>query len=523
MIYKLILSGFLFLFGSLHLVRQVQMLQQNSYYISRYSKWAASHKADAGFVKAILVSLGFSYSYSKIDAVTTLILIACIIIFGLISVKKNKASIKPLVFTARVKRLFAAAIVIMTVFAALYVTFDGTAALIFKLLLLIFAFLPFVTAVLSVFVMSPVEKAVSNYYINDAKKLLKGHRNLKVIGVTGSYGKTSTKYILGRILSEKYNTLITPESFNTPMGVVRTVRESLRPQTEIFVCEMGAKQVGQIKEICKIADPDLAVITSVGPQHLDTFGSIENVLKTKFELADWVKEKNGKSFLNLDNELIKENANGYDYISYGTKNDADFVAKNISYSKNGVSFDVVNKDRKISLTSKLLGLHSVLNITCAVSVAVELGLSDDEIRFAVSKLKPISHRLELKPFLSGATLIDDAYNANPDGCLEAVRVLGSFEGMKKIIVTPGLVELGEKEYECNKALGSEAGKRCDVIILVGKKRSIPLADGVKETDFNTENLFVVDSFKEAYAMLQTICDNNTAVLFENDLPDNYVG
>ena len=164
------------------------------------------------------------------------------------------------------------------------------------------------------------------------------------------------------------------------------------------------------------------------------------------------------------------------------------------------------------MTTRLLGRHSVLNILAAAAVGFHLGLTDSEVKYAVSQLKPVAHRLELKPFLNGAVLIDDAYNANPEGCLEAVRVLGSFEGLKKIIVTPGLVELG-----------LAAGKTCDVVILVGEKRAVPMADAVATLDFPKENLHIVKSFAEAMELLRRIADKNSAVLFENDLPDNYAG
>ena len=228
-------------------------------------------------------------------------------------------------------------------------------------------------------------------------------------------------------------------------------------------------------------------------------------------------------FLNTDNIYIAEKAKNYDCITYGTAGGCNCRAENISYSANGIKFDIVSGDLRFSVRSKLLGMHSALNITAAAAVALNMGLSCEQIAFAVSKLKPVAHRLELKKYIGGSTLIDDAYNANPDGSLEAVRVLGSFEGMTKIIVTPGLVELGEKEYECNARLGEEAGKLCDVIILVGKKRSVPLLDGVRRTNFDLSKLYIADSFADAVKIMQTLCNENTAVLFENDLPDNYAG
>ena len=249
--------------------------------------------------------------------------------------------------------------------------------------------------------------------------------------------------------------------------------------------------------------------------------SIENVFKTKFELADAVAKNNGLTFVNGDSKEIIDRING-DYKIYGTNKDFEFFAENISYGRYGSEFDVTLGDEKIHLTTKLLGLHSIIDIVGAVALSYSLGVNANDIKYAVASLKPAEHRLEMKNFTANSILIDDAYNSNPEGCLEAVNVLGSFEGMKKVIVTPGLVELGEKEYECNYALGKKAAEKCDVIILVGKNRSKPMQDAVNDSDFNKENLHVVSSFKEAMEIYSAIADNNTVVLFENDLPDNYL-
>ena len=157
----------------------------------------------------------------------------------------------------------------------------------------------------------------------------------------------------------------------------------------------------------------------------------------------------------------------------------------------------------------------------AVGIAIDLGLSDNDIKYAVESLQATEHRLQLKPLFNGALLIDDAYNANPSGCLEAMRVIGSFSPMKRIVVTPGLVELGEKEEECNEALGREASKNADVIILVGEKRSVPIKKGVLAGGFNEENLYIAKTFNDAVEIFRPMCDKNTVVIFENDLPDNY--
>ena len=386
---------------------------------------------------------------------------------------------------------------------------------------IILSVFPELLCFISLFALKPIEKMIAKHYINDAKKILSSVYGIKVIGITGSFGKTSTKYILSRILSEKYNVLHTPESFNTPMGVVRTIREKMKADTEIFVCEMGAKNVGDIKEICDIVHPDLGLITSVGAQHLETFKSLDNVFKTKFELYDAVSHKGGKVFANGENEIISQKANE-DVILYSLSEGKKYYAENISAGRFGASFDIVLGDEKVSVSTKLLGRHNILNIVGAAAVAHSLGVSAEDIAFAISRLAPTEHRLEMKTSTQGSLLIDDAYNANPEGCLEAVNVLGSFDGMTRVIITPGLVELGDKEFECNKALGKAAANVCDKIIFVGQKRSEPLVEGVRETDFNTENMYIASSFMEAMEIYSSFADSNSVVLLENDLPDNYL-
>ncbi len=211
------------------------------------------------------------------------------------------------------------------------------------------------------FVKRSVDKAVTRWYINDAKRILKEHKDLTVIGITGSYGKTSTKFILNRILSEKYNVVATPHSFNTPMGVVRTVREYLKPQTQIFICEMGAKNIGDIKEICDIVHPRYGIITSVGEQHLDTFKTVDNVFKTKFELATEVLNNGGEMFVNGDSKELISRIDKTLYSVYGTDS-FDFKATDICYGKNGSDFTLNLGDSEVRLSTRLLGLHNILNI-----------------------------------------------------------------------------------------------------------------------------------------------------------------
>lgn len=509
-----IAMGVAFIGGLFSLTRQAQMLQQNSYFPSRYIKWLKGEKCGLTVLSLIYLLviiacllLNFGVAALVLSIISTALKISR-------SKRLQQKSIKKLVYTARVKRQYITLIVLLLIIFVLGITYSKNIFIIGLAL----SFMPAVSILLVRTINAPIEKMVANYFISDAKRMLKNHTALRVIGVTGSYGKTSTKYILAEILNQKFNCLYTPQSFNTPLGVVRTVRENLKADTGIFITEMGAKNKGDIKEICDIASPDIAVITSVGPQHLDTFKSIENVTATKFELADCVKKKGGKIFLNTDNEYISEKASEYKHTSYGASGDVKY--ENVTYTKSGAEFDIVADGTTIHIVTKLLGMHNVSNITAAVAVALSLGVSPKDIAFAARRLKPISHRLEMKSFTSGAILLDDAYNANPVGSIEAVNVLGSFDGYTKIIVTPGLVELGEKEYECNYNLGAAAADVADEIILVGKMRAVPLKAAIDDKGF-TGKVHIVDSFSEALAIMNLKANDKTVFLIENDLPDNY--
>lgn len=511
----MIISGLLLAIGGCFaLSGDLHMLQQNSYYLSRYFRWL---KGSLGCYAlrifwAILLCVASLnlYTFAAASALFA-------IVYILSAPLKQKKAIKPLVVTARVKRQFATAGIILLGLGA-------TGAFLWKYaicLLIIFACVTPLTACIVKLINEPIEAAVRQYYISDAKRILRRHKPMTVIGITGSYGKTGTKFALARILQEKYNVAFTPASFNTPMGVVRTIREQLKPTDDIFIVEMGAKNIGDIKEICDIVHPDMGIITSVGPQHLETFKTIDNVARTKFELADAVSKKNGRVYLNVDSEPIAAKAGEYACVRYGSK-DADSVISDVTSGRYGASFILTRNGEPITLQTKLLGAHNVQNLAGIVTVAIDLGVSERDIRFAVSKLDPVEHRLQLKPFINGSVLIDDAYNANPAGSLAAVDVLASFEGCRKIIVTPGLVELGDKEYQYNFDLGKKAAELLDEVILVGEKRSVPLADGARSVDgFSEERLHVVASFKDAMTLLGGMTDSSCAVLFENDLPDNY--
>ncbi|MCL2003566.1 MAG: UDP-N-acetylmuramoyl-tripeptide--D-alanyl-D-alanine ligase [Oscillospiraceae bacterium] len=372
--------------------------------------------------------------------------------------------------------------------------------------------------------LSPVQKAVNDWYIRDAQRMMR--KDLIVVGVTGSYGKTSVKTYIAQLLSVKYNVLATPASYNTPMGVVRAIRENLLPSHQVFVCEMGARHTGNIKELCGIARPLHGVLTAIGPQHLETFKTIENIAKTKFELIDSLPPE-GTAFLCWNNPVIREHAKDrravrYAVLDAGIGTDGlDIYAENLAADAGGVSFDIVTgAGERERFTCGLLGRHNVQNVTAAAAVALHLGVPLRDMVPVVRALKPARHRLELLPKGQGLTVIDDAYNANPAGAAAALEALSLFGGVK-IIVTPGMVELGALEEAENRALGEKIAKVCDYAALVGEKQALPIAEGLRAAGYPAERMGIFDSFDNAYQWAAGIEAEEKVILLENDLPDNY--
>lgn len=445
--------------------------------------------------------------------------------------KKQKNAKKPLVFTKRATRLFILQLVLQ--FFAAYVIFifivgilKGHVLTLLLLLGLNIYLAPFFM-LFSVTMIYPLEMHIQYRYFKKAQEKIRKMKHLKVIGITGSYGKTSTKYFLTTLLKQKFNTLMTPESYNTPMGITRVIREQLSEEHEVFVCEMGARYRGDIKTLCELAGPSIGVITAIGPQHLETMKTIENIVKTKFELVDFLPQ-DGIAVLNGDNKYIRRQAENIRVktLFYGIdseKGDLYITCDSIKNSREGLEFEVKLKDGTgFVCKTSLLGRHNVSNLLAAICVALYLGLSVQEIQAGLRNIKPVPHRLQLLDTSNGVTVIDDAFNSNPEGARRALEVVEELEGGKKIIVTPGMVELGDIEREENKRLGQAIARCCDYAIIVGKRRAQPLLEGLREENFPEDGIKVVASLDEATKILAEIVRAGDVVLFENDLPDNYV-
>ncbi len=496
------------------------MLQLSSYQFQGYFRFLSSkpqrYGLHVGYLCVTILSGVIVGGYSRI----LLILSAVFLVFLCFQYLPRPAK-KKFVVTKRVQRLFVTYAIVFIIFHLIAVLSGGVAGLAIPAVFM--GFLPLVTALCNL-INKPVEKKVNDWFIHDAQRILREHPGLRIIGITGSYGKTSVKYYLYTLLSEGFRVLMTPESFNTPMGVVRTIRENLTPLHEVFICEMGARHVGDIKEITDIVHPDDGILTSIGPQHLETFHSIENIIDTKYELFDAVQEKSDKGlkFANGDNEIIRDNIRHKNVITYGVSENCDYRATNVKYDADGATFTVTAPSGESGeFTMKLLGEHNVTNVTGAIAMANTMGLSLAKLRMAVRRITPAPHRQELLRH-GNVSIIDDAYNSNPMGAKMAVNTLSKFTGYVRILVTPGMVELGEKEAEYNKEFGKQAAEAADYIILVGADRTKPIKEGAVEAGFSEDKIFVKDTLKEATDLMYELeSGKEKVILLENDLPDNY--
>ena len=475
------------LWASRRCIATLHLLQLDSYSNSRLLIWFGKglftkfFESTTIFIWVILVGVFIFLKFLELPAPNILILALWSIlgIFTFLRKKRSKDK-KPLVFTGRAMRIFVLALLLCTAlsgfvfFAILYGILPPRIdvsiwVLIHGIFLIQLA--PF-TIVLSNLLLFPVQTTINNIYLSKAKRKLRT-LSPRVIGITGSYGKTSTKNILAGLLNERYPTIMSPQSFNTLMGISRTINENLSEGHKIFLVEMGAYHPGDIKEISALVKPQVGILTAVGPQHLERFKTLENIEKAKYELIDSLPDSGVAVFNNDDARCRKlaDLTSKRKVLRYGlddSQNNLALSAKGITQSARGTSFTLVDREgREKSVSTVLLGMHNVSNIIGAACVALEMGLDLEDIYRAVVKIKPTPHRLQSIVGKGGVLVIDDSYNSNPVGSREALNVLGRFDSGRRILVTPGMVELGTSEDEHNQEFGAHAAKVCDYVILVG--------------------------------------------------------
>lgn len=435
---------------------------------------------------------------------------------------------KPLKYTPRMRRLLATVVLLaaLPVAAGAYLWFrGGLPALPWYLGGLFLAdFLAPAWTLAAAAVMAPAERRIQEGFKRQARRRLARRPDLKIVAVTGSYGKTSVKTIIGELLGLRYQTLITPGSYNTPMGLCLAVNSMLREEHQILVLEMGIRHPGDMDELCDIVRPHIGVVTTIGIAHLESMGSVDRIAEEKARMIARM-DAGGAAALNLDDDRVAAmhaQAPGRIWrISAQGDPDADLAAFDIRYDHRGTSFAVRDRNGATHrFQTRLLGAHNVTNLLLGLAVGCEAGLRLRQMAHAVERIEPPPHRLQLRRE-GPVTVIDDAFNANPVGARNAVEILGAFRSGRRIVVTPGMIELGERQQEENRLLGEHIAAHADLALLVGRRQTAPIREGLLGKGFSPENLHVFDSLREAQAFLSSFLREGDVVLYENDLPDQY--
>ena len=461
----------------------------------------------------------------------------------------NKLKLK---FTKRLLRIILASTVVMLLNICCICVFCDL--LIVVRLFPFVIFVNYIAIIISLVLLLPIEKIIGNYYLRKAKVKINKYKKLIKIGITGSFGKTTVKEILSSILREEYIVLSTPKSYNTPFGISKTINNALDNRHEIFVCEMGAKKRGEIRELCNLVDCDMGIVTTVGRQHTNTFGGINGVYLTKKELPDflcgkrcvfnlmnlytrkmyfeYVGDKIGVFLIRKHNlKGAKQNLksksfivnkasrvrrlNFYIYLKYN-----NYYAKRIKCSGNGSVFDVYCGDGYLfNVETFLIGEHNVINVLLAIAMAKKLNVSNCNIISAIKGVVNINARLEKFLTKSGAIVINNGYNSNIDSAKSTLKTLELFDKKHKVVITPGLIET-EDDFEYNKIFGKLLGLYATNIVIVKETNKNALIAGLKDSGLDMNNVSFAKSFDEARVVIDK-ADKDTIFLIENDLPDSF--
>ncbi len=506
----------------------LHMLQQNRYNRGyRYIKWIIKNYKDnflnLNLIFFIFILTGFS---EKLNNITPYIfIIICLFLTYISFQKRKKEQAKlPLKYTARIKRI----ILTQTIFYLIpiiifFIIFNTKYLSIYYLILGLLSYFNCLILILINFINRPLEYLVGQHFRKSAIAKLNSMTNMEVIGVTGSYGKTSTKNILYDILNVNFNVFKTPANYNTPFGLMITINEYLDQYNDYFIAEMGACKKGEIKELCDLVHPKYGIITRIGLAHLETFGSEEIIQSTKFELIESLPS-DGLGILNGDDEK---------QLNYRIKNDCqirwigidnhnvDCYAKDLELTYKGTKFKVKFKDDKkeYDFETKLLGRNNIYNILGGITLGKYLGMKIEDLQKAVKRIEPIEHRLSMTKYYD-INIIDDAYNSNPMGCKMALEVLNMMPG-KHVIVTPGMIEVGVKEYEVNKEFGRQIADNTDEVILIGEEKTKPIYEGLIEKKYPKDKIHILNDVMDAFPLMLKLKESSTYVLLENDLPDSF--
>jgi UDP-N-acetylmuramoyl-tripeptide--D-alanyl-D-alanine ligase len=545
--FAIFITAVIWLVGTwVRVYRQARFYQIEEYMSRRYLRWVFSLRERWLPTRPVMAGLGgimLGVVMSEAPGIFLPLLISslsAIIAVWPSSEGEVKKGFKP---TARAKRMLGAAFVMASFDLALYlfvlsrIHLPDAAAVRFGVITIMGLFL-FLTApfilIAGNWLTTPIEAFFRRRFIQRARQVL-ADVNPVVIGITGSYGKTSTKIYLSHLLNGRFKAYPTPKSYNTMMGVCIAINNDIagNHNIEYFIAEMGAYIPGEIERICDLTHPHISIVVEVGPQHLERFGSLENIAQAKYEIIKALPP-DGVGVFNWDNPYVRAMyERGYPETRLAVSREVDpahvpangprFIASEVDESLDGLQFTVtdIKTGEQALFVTPLLGLHNVTNVLLATAVAVHEGMPLRDVARRVRSLQPAESRLVRQTNPSGVTVINDAYSANPVGIVHALRVLAMHTTGRRLLITPGMVELGPMMESENRKLGEIAAQHATDVILVGAKQTDPVKAGLVSAGFPAERLQVVDKLADAITWYQSHLTAGDTVLFLNDLPDTY--
>lgn len=511
-------------FAARRLLTYLHIFQQEEYDGARFMRWLlATASVDKKLSLALLV-LGATTApmAARGELAVAALGAALFIAFALLEADPRRQAKKKLVLTARAKRIFGVAWAI-AVGSGLGVGWIGGNAALFVLPV---QFLPLDLMIANV-LLTPFEARIQHKFWQEAHDKLAALSPI-VVAITGSYGKTSVKHILGHVLEAAASALTTPGSVNTPMGIARIVRERLQPWHRYFVVEMGAYGPGSIARLCRLAPPAFGLITAIGKAHFERFKSLDTVARTKFELAEAVAARHGtlitcEQVLGFAPARAFAAAHPEAMLVCGTRPGLALEVTSICQNRDGLAVAVVWRGTPYDLSVPLYGGHQGWNVALAFAAACTLGIDPETVRLALRSTPQIAHRLEVRKLPDGAIVIDDAYNANPVGFAAALDVVADLKAPpgRAILITPGMVELGAAHDEEHARLGRKAAGIIDLLLPVAPDRIRALVDAFRQSVGPAARVVPCETFAAAKDWLDANQRGGDVVLIENDLPDLY--
>ncbi|MCC7206964.1 MAG: UDP-N-acetylmuramoyl-tripeptide--D-alanyl-D-alanine ligase [Anaerolineae bacterium] len=539
------------------IVRLARYFQLEGYETPRYLRWLARTRRETRYILATIAAILFltipvlsdfslfSPFSDRLErgaiGVIQAILGAAAAVLLFVALPHDRQVKQPFNPTPRARRLLGAAIVLGLLIPAFYLIMlaanlaggatpdlPGTAYFGAMAGLLALALAPLMLPLANA-AMYPVEASVRAGYLRSAKAHLK-RSGAKVICITGSYGKTSTKHYLQHILSARFRSLMTPKSYNTLMGISKVINETLSGDAsyEYFIVEADAYFVGENASICRLVEPQFGMVMTVGPMHLERLGSMDAIAAAQYEIIESLPADGAGFFNGDDPEVLKMAARGHPQtrviVSHKGAPGARFAATDVQMKADGLHFTVTDASSGASqpVVAPLYGETNVTNILMAIAVAVHLGMSLAEIAPRVATLEPAEHRMVRRVLPDGTTIIDDAYSANPVGTAAALDVLKLHDhSLHRIVISSGMFELGPAHEAENRKLGERLAAAATDVILIGPKQVGPVRDGLLSQGFPADRLHVVETLDEAIAVYQRILVPGDTLLVLTDLPDTY--